>query len=94
VEVSNMKTRVKRVPVTERAIVARINRKLAGDELRLVSLRGRAAEEFGAWVVVPSKAGGPYTSVPTSARIERHGIDLAAYGRELGVLQPWEEVAS
>jgi len=84
-----------RAPVTERALVQRINRKLADDDQKLTKLRGRAAEEFGDWVVVPipNKAAilGHGRSGPLS-RIEQHGVDLEKMGRELQVLRPWEEM--
>lgn len=65
-----MKT--KHVPVTERALTQRINRKLgeggAWGPTRLVGLRGRAAEELGRWVVVPAPNS---ADVASRSRVER-----------------------
>jgi hypothetical protein len=94
------KTAARRVPVTERAIVQRINRLLGGDNApdpwnngpyQLVALRGAAAEEFGDWVLVPTPNS---ADVMPLSRIERDNVDLEAFGREIGALKPWEEVAT
>src|SRR5580658_1271529 len=92
----------KRAPVTARALVQRINRKLAGEDApkpwdhgpyQLVALRGAAAEEFGKWVIVPTPnladIAGHGSAGPLS-RIEKDNVDLEGFGRELGVLRPWE----
>jgi hypothetical protein len=84
------------VPITTRAIVQRINRKLATDDRKLVKLRGRAAGECGDWVVVPipnrADVRGWGRAGPLS-RVEQYNVDLDALGREIGVLRPWEMVA-
>jgi hypothetical protein len=79
-----MPIRLRRVPVTEIALLKRINRRLAKD---LESLR--------------KNRGGPYTeTLPDWLHIDenRNAIiggtnDLEAFGRELGVLKPWEQLA-
>jgi hypothetical protein len=98
------KAAARRAPVTARAIVQRINRKLGGEDApkpwnhgpyKVVYLRGAAAEEFGKWVVVPTPnwadevGHGP--AGPLS-RIEKDHVDLEDFGREIGVLRPWEAV--
>jgi hypothetical protein len=81
--------KVQRVPVTERAIVQRINRKLdgrcaskPGRPYKVVALKGAARGELGKWVLV------------RDLHVERDNVDLDAFGRELEVLKPWEEIAS
>jgi hypothetical protein len=92
----NMKT--KKVPVTERALLQRINRKLSGREEKLLKLRGRAAEQMQAPYVVVCCSGSEPGRVGRGARLTassmvRDVVDPASFGRELGVLRPWEEVS-
>ena len=83
--------------VTARALVQRINRNLDEEGLKLVKLRGRAAEEWGEYVIVllPSRGDvrgwGPSGPI-TASRIEKHGIELEKLGRELGVMRPSEKL--
>ena len=74
-----------KVPVTMRAVLQRINRTLArrGDH-RIKATRGgaRLREELGDYYVIA---------------VERHfivetDVNPEAYGRDLGVLRPWERL--
>lgn len=82
------------VPVTGRAVIQRINRKLAQGEQKLVKLRGRAAEEYGTYVVIPIPSMmdviGWGRNGPLSRRIEQYGVDPETLARELEVLAPHE----
>lgn len=79
----------KKVPVSMRALHARINRMLAKEDEVLVKARGIAAEKLGDWYTI---------SVSTAAaRAGRNSVletdvDPEKLGRELGVLREWEEV--
>lgn len=71
----------KRVQVSERALIQRINRRLkrSGEQLR--AARSEAAErDLGRHFVV---------DVNRNA-ITIQNVDLEKFGRKLGVLQPWE----
>jgi hypothetical protein len=96
--------RKRSVPVTQRALLARINRKLesdareGGDRFVLFTLRGAAADEFGKFILVPAPSladqiGHGRQGPLTHNRIERDNVDLEAYGREVGVLRTWESLA-
>ncbi|WP_315720157.1 MULTISPECIES: hypothetical protein [unclassified Bradyrhizobium] len=75
-----------KVPVTMRALIARINRKLAHDYLAMRRCRSssRWYYDLGDFYVVDN----------LHNNIEAVSIDPVEYGRELGVLQPFEEVAA
>ena len=69
------------VPVTLKALMARINRKLADDGAILKAARGdRIAASFGRYFIV---RGGQVTT----QRVGPEGL-----GRKLGVLQDWEHL--
>lgn len=68
----------KKVIVTERALLQRINRRLEPYGKSVKHLRGAAAEASGEFVVVEFE------------RVVFDHIDLERYGRDLGVLKPWE----
>jgi hypothetical protein len=72
------------VPVTARALVQRINRKLAAAGQRLKATRGaRWRGDLG-----------DYYTIDTNRNcVVAKGVDPAALGREIGVLRPWESVA-
>ena len=75
------------VPVTTRAIVQRINRKLAADGYRrLKQSRGRPWKyldrDVGKWFLVDGSRN----------RVERTHVNPEEFAKELGVLQPWERV--
>jgi hypothetical protein len=72
------------VPVSTRALIQRINRKLAHDGAKLFAVRGkRALIQYGEYFVIDweNGAGGAW---PTH-------VDPEEYGRELGVLKTWEK---
>lgn len=72
-----------KVPVTTRALIQRINRKLKPEQERLKTLRGdRWRGDLGDYFVVDF-----FTN-----RIVAQHVDPEKLGRELGVLQPWERV--
>ena len=78
----NIETRA-RVPVGERSLVQRINRRLAKDHQKLFMSRSRAAEaEFGKFYIVGTTTGEITASI----------IDLEGLGRDLEELRPWEEL--
>ena len=85
-----MKTMTTAVPVTERALVMRINRQLAKDRERLGKNRSgsRGEFDFGTYYVIRFGYGG---SEPSTNIIQTH-VDLEDLGRELNVLAQWEEV--
>ncbi len=70
-----------RVPVTMKALVQRINRKLADSNEALRKTRGaRALIDLGDWYVLD-----------TNRNLILHkNVDPEVLGRELGVLHPWE----
>ncbi len=75
--------KVRLFPVSDRALRARINRKLAHDEQQLHSTQpgSRARAELGEFYVRTIGAG-----------IWPDHVALEDYGRELGVLQDFEEL--
>jgi len=82
----------KRVKITERALIQRINRKLKQDGEKLCTARSDSTrEQLGRFYVVetgqhvrPKRA--------TSAGLVHSDVDLEKLGRKLGVMQPWEEL--
>jgi len=75
--------RKQKVPITMRALIQRINRKLAQDDEVLHAARSeRARQDVGDYFVVDIRHGG----------INHKNVDVDALGRDLGVLRPWEEV--
>jgi hypothetical protein len=71
-------------PVSVRALVQRINRKLAARGEKLMATRSdRWRGELGDYYAV---------KVNGNSVVVKH-VDLATLGRELGALQPWESVA-
>ena len=70
-----MSVRQRKMPVTVRALVQRINRVLASDGKRLRGTRGRGP---GVYYVV------------SSSRVTQSAVNLEALGRKLGVLHEWE----
>ena len=70
--------------VSMRALIQRINRRLAKDGERLHRYRGgQWSTDLGEFYIVDE-----YRNF-----LVRGHVDLAALGRELGVLQEWEGVA-
>jgi hypothetical protein len=75
--------KVKGVPVTMRAVIQRINRKLLADDEVLRKARGeRARQEVGEFYVI---------NFSMNSVMSKY-VDPEEMARELGVLQPWETV--
>lgn len=70
------------VPVSLRALVARINRKLAPDEMLKATRGERWRDELGDFYLVDLDA---------NAVMAKH-VDPESYGRKLGVLKAWERL--
>jgi hypothetical protein len=71
------------VPVTLRALLQRINRKLGKEDERLVTARGEKARvELGDYYIL---------NVNRNWLVSQH-VDPETLGRELGVLRAWEAV--
>ncbi len=70
------------VPVTVRALVQRINRRLAQDDATAAirAVRGRARHDLGHFVLI--RKGKAY---PLNASLEK-------YARDLGVMERWESI--
>ena len=72
------------VPISMRALIQRINRKLVADNETLkVSRGGRAEQDLGRYFIVDVSFNG----------VVRKNVDPEALGRELGVLHEYEHVA-
>ena len=77
-------TRREKMPVTTRAVIQRINRRLKPDLEMLKTTRGnRWRQEVGDYYVI---------DFTKNWIIDKH-VDPEEMGRELGVLEPWEVVA-
>jgi hypothetical protein len=73
----------KKAPVTMRALIQRINRKLSAEEEMLKVTRGdRWRGDLGDYYVV---------DMNRNHLVSTH-VDVAALGRKLGVLAAWENV--
>jgi hypothetical protein len=78
-----MARRVVKIGVSVKALVARINRKLKPDDEKLHRSRSpRMVIDVGEYYVVRWPVGG----------VVLDHLDLEDYARELGVLQPYEEL--
>ena len=76
-----------KIPVTERALIQRINRKLAKNGSKLVAARGaKEMEAFGHYYTVRR------VKSALNAQVLASHLDLVGYGRELGVLATDEEI--
>jgi hypothetical protein len=79
-----------KVPVTMRALLARINRKLAKECEQLVKARGEAAaERVGEYYIIHVASIGERVGRNSVAETFQNPEKL---GRRLGVLNDWEEV--
>jgi hypothetical protein len=80
-----MPKKVQKVPVSMRALIQRINRKLAKDYQRVGRKRG------GTWY--QSNETQEYFLLDVyQNRVLDTDLDPEWFGRKIGVLQPWEEV--
>lgn len=78
------KAQQQKVPVTERALVQRINRAVHDDDLMLRKPRSeRVRITLGTYYLVDWRRN----------FVTDKDVDLEAYGRELGVLNDWETLA-
>jgi hypothetical protein len=85
VEIDMRKNDVK-VPVTKRALLQRVNRKLAAEGRRVKAARGPSAvAEVGAFYLMNGRPGHEY--------VFERDVDLEAMARKLGVLGAWEELS-
>ncbi|MEP7307641.1 MAG: hypothetical protein ABJA98_19230 [Acidobacteriota bacterium] len=72
-----------KIPVSTRALVQRINRKIAADGKRLIANRGaKSVEQLGAYCIVNGRSGHTY--------VLESRVDLEATGRKIGALAEWE----
>lgn len=75
--------KTQKVPVSERALIQRINRKLKADWRQLKTTRGvRAREDLGYFYVLDTRRN----------FIIDHHVDLETFGRVLGALAESEEL--
>jgi hypothetical protein len=73
----------KQVGITMRALVQRINRKLAQQDEVLRAIRGeRAKQDLGDYAVI---------NISRNS-VSRHDVDVVALAKELDVLKKWERV--
>jgi hypothetical protein len=77
----NIMNAVRKVPISMRALVQRINRALP-DGQQLKTPRGHARSSLGDFYVLNI----------ARSWIVKHHVDPVALARELECLQPWEEV--
>jgi hypothetical protein len=71
------------VPVTMRALLQRINRKIReGDQVLKVTRGERAWVDYGDFYILNSRRNS----------VTRDHVDPEELGREIGVLRPWEQV--
>lgn len=74
-----------KIPVSERALVARINRKLRQDAEALHRSRGtRFWSDLGDYYIVDFRRNS----------LVRGHVDIEELAHELGVLKPWESLAA
>jgi hypothetical protein len=71
-----------RVPITEKALYQRINRKLRADGEVLKRARGRVGTTLGEYYVLDIQRN----------FVAQRDVDLAELGRELGVMAEWESL--
>jgi hypothetical protein len=72
-----------KVAVSRRAVVQRVNRKLASQGQRMVAARSeRVRQELGSYYVIDLN----------SNTVVWKRFDLAAYAQKLGALKTWERV--
>jgi len=77
------KTKENRLPVSTRALIARINRRLAKRDEKLLTIRGKWRLSEGSYAII---------NVRFNRHIASH-VDLENTGRKEGVLQPYEFLA-
>ena len=76
-------TKAKKIGVTMRSVIQRLNRKLAADDEVLKVARGeRMRQELGDYYVLNVRMNG----------VMHHDVDPEAMAREMGALKVWERV--
>lgn len=83
---------MKRIPVTERALIQRINRKLIKKNEVLKKTppeRGKEGISTVRW-----NYGDYYILDQTRNQVSRGHLDLESFGRELGALGEWEQLGN
>lgn len=76
----------KKVPVTTRALIQRINRKLAHEDEKLLTARlyrGHEDSNVGRYYIIDTRRN----------IIEDDHVDLETFARDLKVMEGWEELA-
>lgn len=71
-----------KIPVSTRALIQRINRKLKPDSRRLCSARGRAKQSVGDFYLL---------DYSRNFIADQH-VNVAALAKELGCLEGWERL--
>jgi hypothetical protein len=77
----------RKVMVSERALMARIRRKLAKEDRQIVAARPTASDPYLAYYIIDGDL--------VTERIWQHGralYDIEDLARQVGVLKAWEEV--
>jgi hypothetical protein len=73
-----------KVPVTTRALLQRVNRKLAADGMQLKATRGmRAVADLGDFYVIDASR---------NFVVDKY-VNIEELGRKVGALRPWEVLA-
>jgi hypothetical protein len=81
-----------KVPVTERALIQRINRKLAADNQLLRTAR-YIRDDRGGWYPNPDL--GRYYVIDLNGNLLIYrDVDLEQLARELAAIAPWEQLAA
>jgi hypothetical protein len=77
------------VPVTMRAVLQRLNRKLAKDDEKMVKARGsRAIADLGEFYILRES----YVGGSSLTYVAHKNVDPVSWARESGVLADWEKV--
>jgi hypothetical protein len=77
------------VPVTMRAVMQRLNRKLAKDGEKMVKARGkRAIVDLGEFYVLRDS----YVGGSSLISVAHKNVDFESWARESGVLEDWERI--
>jgi hypothetical protein len=73
-----------KVPVSTRALIQRVNRKLEAKNMQLKATRGmRAIADLGEFFVIDASR---------NFVVDKY-VNIEELGRKVGALQPWEELA-
>ncbi len=75
-------TREEQVPVSERALIQRINRRLSKEDQMLCRTRERWSSDLGRYHTI---------DLSRNSLVAKH-INLEKLGRETGALKPWERL--